>query len=329
MNDYVIIYDTTLRDGEQAPGFRMNSSQKLEVARSLDKLNVDIIEAGFPCSSKGDFNSVYQISKKIKRPFISGLARCVENDIITAGEALAPAIERGKGKIHVFIATSDIHRNSKLKKNKQEVKQMAIYGVRSARELTPYVEFSCEDFARTDINYTIEVVNAAIQAGATTINLPDTVGYRFPTELEKMFRKVIRKIDRKDIIFSIHAHNDLGLSSANALYAILGGARQVEVTINGIGERAGNSALEEIVASLTERPDFFNGLKTRIRTEQIIPASNTVSRITGQYPQLNKAITGGIHLNIVQEFTLMDFYRMKKLMDGLMQEGMGGEANCL
>lgn len=288
MKDYVLIYDTTLRDGEQAPGFRMNSSQKLEIAKALDKLNVDIIEAGFPGSSKGDFNSVYEISKNIKRPIISGLARCVEKDIIAAGKALAPAIKRGKGKIHVFVATSDIHRNKKLKKTKEEIKQLAIYGVKKAREFTPYVEFSCEDFARTDINYTIEVVNAAIKAGATTINLPDTVGYRFPTELKKMFEQVITKINKKDIIFSIHAHNDLGLSTANAIYSILGGARQVEVTMNGIGERAGNSALEEIVAVLTERTDFFKGIKTKIKTEMIIPTSKTVSRITGKYPQLNK-----------------------------------------
>lgn len=293
MNDYVTIYDTTLRDGEQAPGFRMNSSQKLEVAIALDKLGVDVIEAGFPGSSKGDFKSVYQISQRIKRPVISGLARCVEKDIIASGEALSPAIKRGKGKIHVFIATSEIHRDKKLKKTKEEVKQMAIDGVKKARNYTPYVEFSCEDFARTDLDYTIEVVNAAIKAGATTINLPDTVGYRCPTELKEMIENVIKEINRKDITFSIHAHNDLGLSTANALYAILGGARQVEVTMNGIGERAGNSALEEIVANLTERPDFFNGLKTKIKTKLIIPTSNILSRITGQYPQLNKAITGG------------------------------------
>jgi 2-isopropylmalate synthase len=293
MNDYVIIYDTTLRDGEQAPGFRMNFSQKLEVAKSLEMLGVDVIEAGFPASSKGDFSSVYNISKEIRGPFISALARCVKEDISSAGEALLPAIDRGKGKIHVFIATSQIHRDKKLKKTKEEVKQMAIRGVREAKRFTPYVEFSCEDFARTDIDYTIEIVNEAINAGATTVNLPDTVGYRFPTEIKEMFEEVIERVNRDDIIFSIHAHNDLGMSVANSLYAILGGARQVEVTINGIGERAGNCALEEVVAGLIERPEFFKRLKTRINSELIVPTSRIVSRITGKSPQLNKAITGG------------------------------------
>lgn len=293
MNDYVIIYDTTLRDGEQAPGFSMNTSKKLIVAKSLQELGVDIIEAGFPASSPGDYESVYEISRQINGPFVSALARCVKSDIEQAGKALYPAIKKEKGKIHVFIATSQIHMDKKLKKSPEQTKEMAIYGIKEARKYTPFVEFSCEDFGRTDINYTIEIVDAAIKAGATTINLPDTVGYRFPDEIEKMFRKVIQSINRDDIVFSIHAHNDLGLSTANSLYAIKGGARQVEVTVNGIGERAGNSALEEIVAAITERTDFFNGLKTRINTQLIIPTSRTLSKITGKNPQLNKAITGG------------------------------------
>ncbi len=293
MKNYIQIYDTTLRDGEQAPGFRMNSEQKLEIARALEKLGVDCIEAGFPVSSKGDFNSVRRIAEEIKGTEISGLARCVEKDIVAAGEALEPAIKRGKGKIHVFVATSAIHRESKFGKSKEDVKQMAVNGVKKAKEFTPYVEFSCEDFGRTEIPYTIDVVKAAIEAGATTINLPDTVGYRFPTEIQEMFRKVIDEAGNGNAIFSIHAHDDLGMASANSLYAIKGGARQVEVTVNGIGERAGNTALEEIVAALTERQEFFNGLRTGIKTELIVPTSKLVSAITGQSPQLNKAITGG------------------------------------
>ncbi len=293
MKDYIHIYDTTLRDGEQAPEFKMDSEQKLEIAQGLAALGVDTIEAGFPATSKGDFYSVRTIAEQVEGPEISGLARCVEKDIVAAGEALEPAIRRGKGKIHVFVPTSAIHRESKFGKSEDEVKQMAVSGVRKAKEFTPHVEFSCEDFARTNIGYSIEVVRAAIEAGATTINLPDTVGYAFPTELQKMFRRVIDETGKPGVTFSVHTHNDLGLATANSVYAVLGGARQVEVTMNGIGERAGNTALEEIVAVINERPDMFNGLRTGIKTELIVPTSNLVSRITGQDPQLNKAITGG------------------------------------
>ena len=293
MEDYVIIYDTTLRDGEQAPGFRMNSKEKLEIAKVLEKLNVDIIEAGFPGSSIGDYESVNKIASEVKGPVISCLARCIETDIIAAGNALEPAIKRGKGKIHVFISTSDIHMDSKLKKTPEQVKEMAIAGVKKAKEFTDLIEFSCEDFARTNIDYTIEIVKAVVGAGATTINLPDTIGYRFPGEIEEMVSKVIRAVGKDNVIYSMHAHNDLGCATANTIHALKGGVRQVEVTINGIGERAGNTALEEIVAAVTERPDFFDGLKTRINTEMIIPVSKLVAEITGKNPQLNKSIVGG------------------------------------
>jgi len=291
MDDYVIIYDTTLRDGEQAPGFRMNSSEKFEVALALEELGVDIIEAGFPGSSKGDFDSVNNIAKGIKNPVISALARCKEKDIRAAGEAIKPAIERGKGKIHVFIATSDIHIQNKLKKTKEEVIGMAVDGVKLARSYTPYVEFSPEDFTRSDLDYVVEIVNAVIDAGATTINLPDTVGVSTPEEIIEKVKYVIEHVNNPDVIYSIHPHNDLGLATANSLSALMGGCRQVECTINGIGERAGNASLEEVVAIITERSDFYK-LKTKINTEKIVGVSKLVSKITGRETPWNKAIVG-------------------------------------
>ncbi|MBN2368582.1 2-isopropylmalate synthase [Candidatus Woesearchaeota archaeon] len=290
----LIVFDTTLRDGEQAPGFWMNTDSKLKIAYALADLGVDVIEAGFPGSSKGDWNAVYKIAEEVKGPEICGLARCIEKDIVAAGTAIEPATARGKGRIHVFIATSQVHRENKLRKSKQEIIDMAVSGIELAKSYTDNIEFSCEDFGRTELEYTVEVVNAAIAAGATTINLPDTVGYRFPTEIEKMVKYVIEKTRGvgKKIIYSIHAHDDLGNASVDTLYAVGAGVRQVEVTMNGIGERAGNSALECVIAGITERPDFFPGIYTDIITEKIIPVSRLLSGITGKHPQLNNPITG-------------------------------------
>lgn len=292
MKDKLIIFDTTLRDGNQAPGFGMNVEQKVKVAKALEELGVDIIEAGFPVSSPADYRSVYEISKVVDDSVVCGLARCHPKDIVAAGSALDPAIKRGNGKIHVFVATSPIHREKKLDKDKKEIINMAVNGVKLARNYTDKVEFSCEDFARTELDYTVEVVRAAIDAGAETINLPDTVGYRFPTEIFDMVRYVIENVDRDGIIYSVHAHNDLGQAVSNSLYALKAGARQVECTMNGIGERAGNSALEEIVASVIERPDFFENIVCRINSQLIVPTSKLVSRMYGNDPQYNKAIVG-------------------------------------
>jgi 2-isopropylmalate synthase len=291
----IIFYDTTLRDGEQAPGNRMNQKEKLKVARALEAMNVDIIEAGFPGSSHGEWEAVHNIAMKIEGPQISGLARCVEKDIIDAGTAIEPAVRRGRGKIHVFIATSPVHRDKKLRKSKEGIIEMAVSGIKLARQYTDLVEFSCEDFGRTESDYTVEVVREAIIAGATTINLPDTVGYRFPTEIEGMVREVIDRtsdVSKGRVMFSMHAHDDLGNASVNTLYAILGGARQVEVTVNGIGERAGNSALEKVIAGIVERPDFFPGIYSDLDTTKIKDLSNLISSITGHEPQQNSPIVG-------------------------------------
>ncbi|MBN2142273.1 2-isopropylmalate synthase [Candidatus Woesearchaeota archaeon] len=290
----IIIYDTTLRDGEQAPKFGMNAEGKLEIAHGLASMGVDIIEAGFPGSSPGDWEAVHQIAKEVHGPVISGLARCVEYDVKAAGEALKPAIDRGQGKIHVFVATSDIHVKDKLRKTREQVIEMAVKGVRMARSYTPRVEFSCEDFGRSDLDYIVEVAKAAIDAGADTINLPDTVGYMVVKEETERISYVIRGIGSvgKGIIFSVHNHDDLGLSTATTLAAIEAGARQVEVTMNGIGERAGNTSLEQVVAALKVRSDYYGRFYTGIDTRQIGPMSRLVSTITGQKPQLNSPIVG-------------------------------------
>lgn len=289
--DKLIIYDTTLRDGEQAPGFRMNSNEKLLIAKALAELNVDIIEAGFPGSSKGDFESVKIICEEVTGPVISGLARCIEKDILACRDALMPAIARGKGKIHVFIATSNIHTENKLKKTKEEVIEMVESSVKLCKSITPLVEFSCEDFARSDLPFTMEVIKTAINAGANTINLPDTVGYRLPSEMYTMVKKVINEINNPEVIFSVHSHNDLGNATSNALYAVKAGARQIECTMNGIGERAGNTALEEVVANIIERNDYFD-VKTNINVEKIVMVSKLLSEITGRNVQWNKPIVG-------------------------------------
>jgi 2-isopropylmalate synthase len=289
MSDRLFIFDTTLRDGEQSPGASMNLSEKLEVARALRDLRVDIIEAGFPIASPGDFDAVQAIAREIEGPIICGLARCNADDIDRAWDALRDA---AKPRIHVFLATSSIHREFKLKMAKEEIIRRAVEGVRRAKDLCDDIEFSPEDAARTELDFLAEVVERAVEAGATTLNIPDTVGFAVPSQYAAAIahlKKTVRGIDK--VVLSVHCHNDLGLAVANSLAAIQEGARQVECTINGIGERAGNCALEEIVMALRTRGDYF-GLTTNINTKLLYPTSRKVSHVTGLQVQRNKAIVG-------------------------------------
>jgi 2-isopropylmalate synthase len=284
------IFDTTLRDGEQAPGNSMNIEEKLRVAKQLQKLNVDVIEAGFPIASEGDFEAVKKVAQSIKGPEIAGLCRSSEKDIDRAWEALKYAGE--KGRIHTFIATSDIHMQYKLKMEPGRVLESAIKAVKRAAGYTPNVEFSCEDAVRTRLPFLAEVVEAVIAAGATTVNIPDTVGYTIPFEyfnIIKYLKDNVPNIDKA--VISVHCHNDLGLSVANSIAAIQAGAGQVECTINGIGERAGNCSLEEFSMILRTRRDILP-FSTNIVTEQLTPASRLLSSITGIAVQPNKAIVG-------------------------------------
>ncbi|MCX7920261.1 MAG: 2-isopropylmalate synthase [bacterium] len=285
----IIIFDTTLRDGEQSPGASLNTKEKLQIARQLAKLGVDVIEAGFPISSPGDFEAVHLIAKSVQGPTIAGLARAHPADIDRCWEAVKPA---KKPRIHTFIATSDIHIEKKLRKSKEEVIDIAVKAVKRAKGYTEDVEFSCEDAARTDKDYMCDVVEAVIDAGATTVNIPDTVGYSNPFEFGQLIKYIMENVPNiKNAILSVHCHNDLGLAVANSLAAILNGARQVECTINGIGERAGNASLEEIVMNLKTRQDFFK-VTTGIKTEEIYRTSRLVSTLTGIPVQPNKAIVG-------------------------------------
>jgi len=285
----IIIFDTTLRDGEQSPGFSMNIEEKLQVARQLAKLRVDVIEAGFPIASPGDFQAVKRIAQEVKGPIICGLARVGKEDIDRAAEALKPA---ERARIHVFIATSPIHRKYKLGMNAEEVLEAAVKGVKYARQFTDDVEFSAEDSTRTELEFLCQVIEKAIDAGATTINIPDTVGYIIPEEFGQRIETIFDKVPNIDrVTLSIHCHNDLGLAVANSLIAIQKGARQVECTINGIGERAGNASLEEIVMALKVRKDFLRHY-TEIRTEEIYESSRLVCSLTGTFVQPNKAIVG-------------------------------------
>ncbi len=290
-NDRIIIFDTTLRDGEQCPGAAMTPREKLEIARQLARLGVDIIEAGFPVASEGDFASVQEIAREVKGPVICGLARCVPKDIEAAGHAIKPAGK--KGRIHVFLGTSKLHREFKLGKAQNEIIRLAIDGVKRAKAFVKDVEFSPEDASRTELDFLVKVVEAAIEAGATTINMPDTTGYATPAEYERMFRHIIANArGAKNVIFSAHCHDDLGLAVANALAAVQGGARQVEGTINGIGERAGNTALEEFVMAVRTRNDMFNGLHTGIKHRELVKTSRLVSRMCSFPVPRNKAIVG-------------------------------------
>jgi 2-isopropylmalate synthase len=289
MEDKVIIFDTTLRDGEQAPGFSMNIDEKLRMARQLEALNVDILEAGFPIASEGDFLAVQQVSKEIRGPVIAGLARSVRKDIDRCARALEGA---NKARIHVFLATSDIHLKYKFNKSREEALAMMVDGVRYARTLCDDIEFSAEDAGRTDLDFLVQVTESVIDAGATTVNLPDTVGYCAPEEyglLIKNLRSRVRNIDKA--ILSTHCHNDLGLAVANSLAGIQNGIRQVECTINGIGERAGNAALEEIVMALQVRRQFY-GVTTGINAKELFASSRLLTEITTMAVQANKAIVG-------------------------------------
>lgn len=284
----IIVFDTTLRDGEQSPGCSMNTDEKIRVALQLEKLGVDVIEAGFAAASPGDFDAVSRIAEVVKNSSICSLSRAIENDIKQSGLAVGKA---PKHRIHTFIATSPIHMKYKLKMEPDEVIRRAIHAVEYAKTFVDDVEFSLEDAGRSEISFMKEVMDAVISAGASTINLPDTVGYRLPTELGAMVKELSDFAGDRAII-SVHNHNDLGLSTANTLAAVLNGARQIEVTINGLGERAGNSALEEAVMAIKTRKDAFGDLYTGINTKEIYATSRLVATITGVEPQQNKSIVG-------------------------------------
>ena len=287
--DRLIIFDTTLRDGEQSPGFSMNTGEKLQLARQLEALGVDIIEAGFPIASDDDAHAVDLIAREIRKPVIAGLARCSSADIERAGESLKQA---DRSRIHTFIATSDLHLERKLRITREQCLRAVVDGVTQAKGYTDDVEFSAEDATRTDIDFLCTVVDAAIDAGATTINLPDTVGYCTPEEIEDFFTEIRAKVANADtVIFSTHCHDDLGLAVANSLAAVCAGVRQVECTINGIGERAGNASLEEIVMVTRVRPDRLP-YATGIQTPELFRTSQMLSTLTDEPVQANKAIVG-------------------------------------
>ncbi|MFA6448034.1 MAG: 2-isopropylmalate synthase [bacterium] len=322
----VVIFDTTMRDGEQSPGATMTTYEKIQVAHQLARLNVDVIEAGFPFASAGDFEAVKLISKQVHGPCIAGLCRTEFGDIDRAWEAVK---EAPRNRLHTFIATSEIHMKKKLNKTPKEVLKMAVDGVKRCRNYTEDVEFSAEDATRSDFDFLCEIVEKTIEAGATTINIPDTVGYTMPEEYGPMIRNLIKKVSNsRKAIFSVHCHNDLGLATANSIAALVAGARQIECTINGIGERAGNASLEEIVMALHTRQDLMK-LSTAVDTHEIYRASRLVSRVTGIDVQPNKAIVGrnafaheaGIH----QDGVLKD-KRTYEIMDA---ETIGLTANTL
>jgi 2-isopropylmalate synthase len=281
------VFDTTLRDGEQAPGFSMTAAEKLRLAQQLDRLGVDIIEAGFPISSDGDFEAVRAVAGSVRRPIIAGLARAIPADIDRAWGALQHA---ARPRIHVFLATSDIHLEHKLRITRAQCLDQVASSVAHARAYCDDVEFSAEDATRSDLEFLCAIAEAAVKAGATTINLPDTVGYALPNDIDRMFKAVAARIGSA-VVLSAHCHNDLGLAVANSLAAVQAGARQVECTINGIGERAGNASLEEIVMALEVRSDALPH-RTGIHTRALVPTSNTLSSIVGVAVPPNKAIVG-------------------------------------
>ncbi len=289
-NNNVIIFDTTLRDGEQALKASLTVKEKLQIALALERLGVDVMEVGFPVSSAGDFDSVKTIAQNIKNSRVCALSRAVDKDIDVAAEALKVA---EAFRIHTFIATSALHVEAKLKRSFEDVVEMAVHAVKRARGYTDDVEFSCEDAGRTGIDNICRIVEAAIKAGATTVNIPDTVGYCLPTQYGSIIADVVNRVPNIDkAVISVHCHNDLGMATANSLTAVLNGARQIECTINGIGERAGNTALEEVVMAIKTRQDMFNGLDTRINTQEIHRVSQMVSQLCNMPIQPNKAIVG-------------------------------------
>lgn len=285
----LVIFDTTLRDGEQSPGASMTADEKLRIAKALERLKVDVIEAGFPISSPGDFEAVRGIARQVKDSVVCGLARANEKDIARAGEALKDA---NASRIHTFIATSPLHMRMKLQMEPEEVLAQAIKSVKYARQFTDNVEFSAEDGGRSELDFLCRVIEAVIHAGATTVNIPDTVGYNLPEQYGNTIRSLIERVPNSDkAIFSTHCHNDLGLAVANSLAGVMNGARQVECSINGLGERAGNAALEEIVMAVRTRQDLLN-CNVDLDTTQIMTCSRLVSAITGFPVQPNKAIVG-------------------------------------
>ena len=316
--DKLIIFDTTLRDGEQSPGASMTQEEKIRIAKALERMHVDVIEAGFAIASQGDFEAVKAVAETIKESRVCSLARAVDPDIDRAAEALKNA---NAGRIHTFIATSPIHMEYKLRLSPDQVLEQAVKAVTRARNQCDDVEFSCEDAGRSDLDFLCRVIEAAIDAGASTINIPDTVGYAMPHQYGEMIGQLMQRVPNADkAIFSVHCHNDLGLAVANSLSAVTQGARQVECTINGLGERAGNAALEEIVMAVRTRGDYFD-VHTDINTQEIVPASRLVSSITGFPVQPNKAIVGanafahesGIHQDGVIKFR--ETYEIMKAED--------------
>jgi len=289
MSDKLIIFDTTLRDGEQSPGASMTKDEKVRIAKILEKMRVDVIEAGFAIASQGDFEAVQAVAKVVKDSTVCSLARALDKDIDRAGEAIK---NTNSARIHTFIATSDIHMQMKLRMTPDEVVSQAIRSVKRATKFTNNIEFSPEDAGRSDIDFLCRIIEATIDAGATTINIPDTVGYNIPHQFGETMRELIERVPNSDkAIFSAHCHNDLGLAVSNSLSAVLNGARQIECTINGLGERAGNTSLEEVVMAVRTRQDIF-GCDTNIDTKNILAASRLVSSITGFVVQPNKAIVG-------------------------------------
>ncbi len=288
-SDQLIVFDTTLRDGEQSPGASMTKDEKVRIAKALERMRVDVIEAGFPIASQGDFEGVEAVANTVKDSTVCGLARALDKDIDRAGEALKGA---NSARIHTFIATSPIHMQHKLRMNPDQVVEQAVHAIKRARQYTDNVEFSAEDAGRSEIDFLCRIFEAAIDAGATTLNVPDTVGYAMPHQFGDLIRVLREKIPNSDqAVFSVHCHNDLGLAVANSLAAVDNGARQVECTINGLGERAGNASLEEIVMAVRTRPDIF-ACHTELDTTQIVSCSKLVSNITGFPVQPNKAIVG-------------------------------------
>jgi 2-isopropylmalate synthase len=290
MSDKLIIFDTTLRDGEQSPGASMTKDEKVRIAKALERMRVDVIEAGFPIASPGVFDAVQAVARTIKDSTVCGLARALDKDIDRAGEAIK---EANSGRIHTFIATSPIHMKMKLRMEPDQVVEQAVKAVKRARQYTDNVEFSPEDAGRSELDFLCRILEAVIEAGATTLNIPDTVGYNIPDHFGSLIRNLRERIPNADkAIFSVHCHNDLGLAVANSLSAVMNGARQVECTINGLGERAGNAALEEIVMAVKTRRDIFPCNVDHLDTTQIVSASRLVSGITGFAVQPNKAIVG-------------------------------------
>jgi len=289
MQDKLIIFDTTLRDGEQSPGASMTKDEKIRIAKALERMRVDVIEAGFPIASPGDFDAVYAVAELVEDSTVCALARALDKDIDRAAKALKPA---KSSRIHTFLATSPIHMREKLRMQPDEVVEQAVHAVKRARKYTDNVEFSPEDAGRSELDFLCRVLEAVIDAGATTVNIPDTVGYNLPQQFGELIRQLIERVPNSDkAVFSVHCHNDLGLAVGNSLSAVLNGARQVECTINGLGERAGNAALEEIVMTVRTRQDAFP-CDTTLDTTQIVNCSKLVSNVTGFPVQPNKAIVG-------------------------------------